>query len=69
MHPRADHGLEQLAQPRLQRQTQIGKIAQALMLTEAFGLPGFDEEKFLRGASEMLDGVKAFWDGLWQDRS
>ena len=38
-------------------------------LTEAFGLPGFDEEKFLRGASEMLDGVKAFWDGLWADRS
>ena len=38
-------------------------------LTEAFGLPGFDEDKFLRGASEMLDGVKVFWDGLWADRS
>jgi hypothetical protein len=37
-------------------------------LLEAFERPDFDEEKFLRGASEMLDGVKAFWDGLWVDR-
>jgi hypothetical protein len=37
-------------------------------LLEAFERPDFDEEKFLRGASEMLDGVKAFWDGLWADR-
>jgi hypothetical protein len=38
-------------------------------LTEAFGLPGFDEERFLTGAREMLDGVKVFWDGLWEDRA
>jgi pyrroloquinoline quinone (PQQ) biosynthesis protein C len=36
-------------------------------LAEAIALPGFDEAKFLHGASEMLDGVKAFWDGLWHD--
>jgi hypothetical protein len=30
-------------------------------------LPGFDEGKFLAGAAEMLDGVQAFWDGLWAD--
>ncbi len=30
----------------------------------AFSRPGFNEEKFLAGAREMLDGVKAFWDGL-----
>jgi len=28
----------------------------------------FDEEKFLTGAKTMLDGVKAFWDGLEADR-
>ncbi len=27
-----------------------------------------DEEKFFRGAKEMLDGVKVFWDGLNADR-
>jgi predicted lipid-binding transport protein (Tim44 family) len=32
------------------------------------GEPWFDEEKFLAGAREMLDGVKAFWDGLESDR-
>ncbi|MEA3078175.1 MAG: hypothetical protein QOF60_3083 [Actinomycetota bacterium] len=37
-------------------------------LAEAFGLPGFDEERFLAGAADMLDGVKAFWDGLDHDR-
>jgi hypothetical protein len=37
-------------------------------LAEAFFTDGFDEERFLAGAAEMLDGVKAFWDGLWQDR-
>jgi hypothetical protein len=30
-------------------------------------LPGFDGEKFLAGATDMLEGVKAFWDGLWDD--
>jgi len=37
-------------------------------LAEAFFMPGFDEEKFLKGAAEMLEGVKAFWDGLEADR-
>jgi hypothetical protein len=37
-------------------------------LREAFEREGFDEEKFLQGASELLDGVQAFWDGLWADR-
>jgi hypothetical protein len=37
-------------------------------LAEAFDMPGFDQEKFLAGAAEMLDGVKAFWDGLERDR-
>ena len=37
-------------------------------LVEAYGMPGFDEERFLAGAAEMLDGVKAFWDGLESDR-
>jgi hypothetical protein len=37
-------------------------------LAEAFFRPDFDEEKFLGGAAEMLDGVKAFWDGLDADR-
>lgn len=36
-------------------------------LDEAFHTPGFEEEKFLHGAESMLDGVKAFWDGLWAD--
>jgi hypothetical protein len=38
-------------------------------LAEAFFLPGFDEDRFLQGATEMLDGVKAFWDGLWADHN
>jgi hypothetical protein len=37
-------------------------------LAEAFFRPDFDEQKFLAGAAEMLDGVKAFWDGLEADR-
>jgi len=36
-------------------------------LAEAFATDGFDQARFLAGASEMLDGVKVFWDGLWQD--
>jgi hypothetical protein len=36
-------------------------------LTQAFETPGFDRDKFLWGAREMLDGVKAFWEGLWRD--
>jgi hypothetical protein len=37
-------------------------------LSEAFFRADFDEDRFLRGAAEMLDGVKAFWDGLEADR-
>jgi hypothetical protein len=37
-------------------------------LAEAFFRPDFDEARFLAGAAEMLDGVKAFWDGLEADR-
>jgi hypothetical protein len=37
-------------------------------LREAFERDGFDEKRFLAGAREMLDGVQAFWDGLWADR-
>ena len=37
-------------------------------LKGAFERPGFDQTKFLHGASEMLDGVKAFWDGLESKR-
>ena len=37
-------------------------------LSEAFFEPGFDPERFLAGARQMLDGVKAFWDGLEADR-
>ena len=36
-------------------------------LAEVYGEPWFDEERFLAGGAEMLDGVKAFWDGLWRD--
>ena len=38
-------------------------------LDEAFFLPGFDQQRFLAGAAEMLDGVGAFWQGLWADRA
>jgi hypothetical protein len=37
-------------------------------LTEAFFRPDFDEDRFLAGAAEMLDGVAAFWTGLESDR-
>jgi hypothetical protein len=37
-------------------------------LAEAFFRADFDEQRFLAGAAEMLDGVKAFWDGLEADR-
>jgi hypothetical protein len=37
-------------------------------LAEAYFRADFDEEKFLSGAADMLDGVKAFWDGLAEDR-
>jgi hypothetical protein len=33
-------------------------------LRGAFERPGFNQQKFLQGAEEMLNGVKAFWDGL-----
>jgi len=36
---------------------------------EAFERTGFDEEKFMTGAAEMLNGVQAFWDGIWADRA
>lgn len=36
-------------------------------LDQAFAMPGFDQAKFIDGAREMLDGVQAFWDGLWSD--
>jgi hypothetical protein len=38
-------------------------------LAEAYFRADFDEGKFLAGAAEMLDGVKAFWDGLAADRA
>jgi hypothetical protein len=37
-------------------------------LAEAFFRADFNEQRFLAGAAEMLDGVKAFWDGLEADR-
>lgn len=37
-------------------------------LVEAYARPDFDEEKFVEGAREMLDGVKVFWDGLEERR-
>ena len=37
-------------------------------IEEAYALPGFDEERFLGGAAEMLDGVAVFWAGLDADR-
>jgi hypothetical protein len=37
-------------------------------LADAYFTEGFDESKFLQGAADMLDGVHAFWEGLWQDR-
>ncbi len=37
-------------------------------LEGAFRRPGFDQQKFLEGAAEMLNGVKTFWDGLEKRR-
>jgi pyrroloquinoline quinone (PQQ) biosynthesis protein C len=37
-------------------------------LEGAFKRPGFDHQKFLEGAAEMLNGVKTFWDGLEKRR-
>ena len=37
-------------------------------LEGAFQRPGFDQQKFLEGAAEMLNGVKVFWDGLERRR-
>jgi hypothetical protein len=36
-------------------------------LAEAVAQPWFSEERFLEGATRMLDGVQVFWDGLWSD--
>lgn len=36
-------------------------------LMEAMARSDFDRENFLAGAGDMLDGVQAFWDGLWAD--
>lgn len=36
-------------------------------LLEAYAQPWFDEDRFLAGATRMLDGVQVFWDGLWAD--
>ncbi|MCP4293005.1 MAG: hypothetical protein GY780_14360 [bacterium] len=37
-------------------------------LEELFFTDGFDEEKFLEGGRNMLDGVQAFWTGLNEQR-
>jgi pyrroloquinoline quinone (PQQ) biosynthesis protein C len=37
-------------------------------LLEAFERPDFDGDQFLRAAAEMLDGVRAFWWGLDEER-
>ncbi len=36
-------------------------------LAVAHAQPWFEEDRFLVGAARMLDGVQAFWDGLWAD--
>lgn len=36
-------------------------------LDDAHAQPWFDEGRFLAGATRMLDGVQAFWNGLWAD--
>ncbi len=38
-------------------------------LDEAYGQPWFDEDRFLRAATDKLDGVQVFWDGLEADRA
>jgi pyrroloquinoline quinone (PQQ) biosynthesis protein C len=37
-------------------------------LKDAFGRPGFDQQRFLSGAAEMLNGVQTFWQGLEKHR-
>jgi len=37
-------------------------------LEETYFSEGFDQEKFLEGGRQILDGVAAFWDGLEEDR-
>jgi hypothetical protein len=37
-------------------------------LEEVFFNPGFDEARFFQGASEVLDAIAIFWDGLEADR-
>lgn len=37
-------------------------------LEELYFTPEFDEEKFLQGGRDMLDGVQAFWTGLNENR-
>jgi hypothetical protein len=36
-------------------------------LNECFDSPEFDEAAFVTAGVDMLDGVKAFWDGLYDD--
>jgi hypothetical protein len=36
-------------------------------LLDAYTQPWFDEDRFVAGATRMLDGVQVFWDGLWAD--
>lgn len=36
-------------------------------LSECFENPEFNEEAFIKAGKEMLDGVQAFWDGLYED--
>lgn len=37
-------------------------------LAEAVAVPGFDADRFVAAAGEMLDAVQVFWDGLDADR-
>lgn len=38
-------------------------------LESAFARPGFDQERFLRAGTAVLDAVETFWEGLMLDRS
>jgi hypothetical protein len=37
-------------------------------LEDVFFAPSFDQKEFLQGASEVLDAIAVFWDGLESDR-
>jgi hypothetical protein len=37
-------------------------------LEDVYFEPGFDQERFFRGAHEVLDAIASFWDGLESDR-